>query len=139
MGGGETNRDQGLWARDGIAPRWNIARLIGGSTPGPGNIGLAYTSYTADKQGGTSYVTLVRTNGALGPASVTFTPMPQSAGPGVAVSGTDFTQTTYNPQSGRPPGLELIRGGYPSWDFADSYIGPNNASTDDLIPPACGR
>ncbi len=135
--GGGYATDQGtyVFARDGLTPRLNIARLIGGSTPGPGNVGLAYTSYTADKLGGSSYVTLVRNNGALGPASVTFTPMPQTAGPGVAVSGTDFTQTTYHPYwSTTWPGAAPIVGD-PSWDYADSYTGPNNAAFDDLTPP----
>ena len=108
--GGETNRDQGIWARDGIAPRLNIARLIGRSTPGPGNISLAYGSYTADKFGGSSYVSILRTNGALGPASVTFTPISESAGPGLRCGRTDYTQTPYY------PGLET------TWPGGGGYV-----------------
>ena len=129
--GGETNRDRLFFARDAVGPRLNIARLIGGSTPGPGSIGLANNLYTADKFGGQSYVTLTRNNGALGPASVTFAPSPQPAGSGAAVPGADYTSTVYNPiWSTTWPGPPS------TWDFADSYTGPNNNASDDLVPPA---
>ncbi len=45
--------DPNLWVepktRDGVRNRSGFARLIGGATPGPGNIGLHHTSYSANK------------------------------------------------------------------------------------------
>ncbi|MEO7676597.1 MAG: Calx-beta domain-containing protein, partial [Verrucomicrobiota bacterium] len=46
--------------------RSNVAKLIGGSTPGPGNIGFAYDTYSADEGASPFYITLARTNGNLG-------------------------------------------------------------------------
>jgi uncharacterized delta-60 repeat protein len=56
--------DTNLWvepkARDGVRNRSSIARLIGGSTPGPGNLGLQQTSYSANKSQSSLSVGLVR-------------------------------------------------------------------------------
>src|SRR5208283_2734884 len=38
---------QGVPARDAVAPRANIARVLGGSTPGPGNVSLGLSNYSA--------------------------------------------------------------------------------------------
>lgn len=69
-----------------IHPRSNVARLIGGATPGPGNISLSYSSYSADKSAGTLYVSLVRTNGSLGAISAVCSPEYGSPGPGIATT-----------------------------------------------------
>jgi len=69
-----------------IHPRSNVARLIGGSTPGPGNISLSYSSYSADKSAGTLYVSLVRTNGSLGAISAVCSPEYATPGPGIATT-----------------------------------------------------
>ncbi len=79
-------------ARDGVRNRNNVARLIGGSTPGPGNVSFLYTNYTVNKSQGFMFVGLYRTNGALGYASANF-----SVPPGLAQSGLDYI---YN---GQPP------------------------------------
>ena len=128
--GGGIDTDRGAFSRNGLTPRLNITRLIGGSTPGPGNIGLANNAYTADKFGGQTYVTLTRNNGALGPASVTFAPTPQPAGSGAAVPGTDYGAATYNPVWTST----WLFGA--TWDFADCFTGPNNDGVDDLTPHA---
>ena len=85
----------GGFSRADIRPRSNVARLIGGATPGPGNIGLTYNSYSAVANSGTqtnlSYtVTLSRLNGSLGPAAATVQPVTLQSGPGAAVYGVDF-------------------------------------------------
>ncbi|HXT12270.1 MAG TPA: Calx-beta domain-containing protein [Candidatus Angelobacter sp.] len=67
--------------RDGVRNRFNVARLIGGSTPGPGNIGLANSSYPASKLQGFIYGLLTRTNGSLGYGSANFSVVPISAQP----------------------------------------------------------
>jgi uncharacterized delta-60 repeat protein len=81
--------DPNLWvepkARDGVRNRSSIARLIGGSTPGPGNLGLQQTSYSANRSQSSLSVGLVRTNGNLGPVSATFSVLPN-----LAQSGTDY-------------------------------------------------
>jgi hypothetical protein len=52
--------------------RYNFARLLGGSTEGPGNIGLLQTNYAASENFGSVYVKLLRENGTLGQAEATF-------------------------------------------------------------------
>ena len=85
----ESFGDPNLWVepkvRDGVRNRSSIARLIGGSTPGPGSIGLQTTTVSANKSQSVLSVGLVRTNGMLGPASVNF-----SIQPGTAQSGADY-------------------------------------------------
>ncbi len=50
--------DTNVWtepkARDGVRNRSNFARLVGGATPGPGNIGLLYNSYSVNKKSASS-------------------------------------------------------------------------------------
>jgi len=46
--------------------RWNIARVIGGSTPGPGNTEFEVEDYTVDERGGVASLKLERTDGRLG-------------------------------------------------------------------------
>src|SRR5439155_12261802 len=64
--GGAFTRVGGGGARDAISNRGNVARLIGGSTTGPGSIELAQNSYTADENGQTLFITMFRRNGTLG-------------------------------------------------------------------------
>lgn len=112
-------------ARDAIAPRGYFTRVIGNSTPGPGNIGFTVTNYSATINGGPYFVQLVRTNGfginglCLGPASVTFsipTPAGGSDTNGIAIAGTDYTfdSATY---------------GTPTW--GTSYTFANDWMTSD--------
>jgi len=73
-------------SRMDIHPRSNVARLVGGSTPGPGNISFSYGSYSVDKSAGTLYVSLVRTNGSLGSISTVCSPAYAAPGPGIATT-----------------------------------------------------
>jgi uncharacterized delta-60 repeat protein len=81
--------DPNLWvepkSRDGVRNRGSIARLIGGATPGPGNLGFKLTSYSKEKSKSSISVDLVRTNGTLGPVLANF-----SVIPGLAQSGSDY-------------------------------------------------
>ncbi|HUZ08456.1 MAG TPA: Calx-beta domain-containing protein, partial [Candidatus Paceibacterota bacterium] len=85
----ESFADPNLWvepkSRDGVRNRSGFARLIGGATPGPGNIGLLQTSLSANKSQSSLSVGLVRTNGMLGPVSANFSILP-----GLAQSGVDY-------------------------------------------------
>jgi uncharacterized delta-60 repeat protein len=69
-----------------------VSRLIGGSTPGPGNIGLQTASFSAKKSQSLLSVGLVRTNGMLGPVSANF-----SVQPSTAQSGRDFSYNSAPP------------------------------------------
>ena len=60
--------------RNGTHARSNLARLVGGATTGPGNLGLLNSSYSANNNTPSFFVTLLRTNGTLGSASATFEP-----------------------------------------------------------------
>ncbi|HXI72013.1 MAG TPA: Calx-beta domain-containing protein [Verrucomicrobiae bacterium] len=72
-------------ARDGVRNRSNFARLIGGVTPGPGNISLMQNNYSANRSQSALAVSLVRTNGTLGPVSANF-----SVAPNLAQVGVDY-------------------------------------------------
>jgi uncharacterized delta-60 repeat protein len=78
--------------RNGIRNRSNIARLIGGATPGPGNIALLNGSYSINKSSSPLYVSIVRTNGTLGPASANFAVLP-----GLAQNGVDYSYSGLDP------------------------------------------
>jgi uncharacterized delta-60 repeat protein len=97
--------------RDGVRNRNNVARLIGGATAGPGNIGLLASNYPANKSQGFIYALLTRTNGALGYASANF-----SVVPGTALAGLDYT---YNASA-------------PTYPVMWEYIGPSRMHSDGL-------
>jgi uncharacterized delta-60 repeat protein len=99
--------------RDGVRNRNNVARLIGGSTAGPGNIGLLNSSYPVTKSQGFVYTLLTRTNGALGYASANF-----SVVPGTAQSGPLNDYVYY----ASPPVYPI------EWE----YIGPSRMHSDGL-------
>ena len=115
VGGGST--------RDDTHPRSNVARLIGGATPGPGNLQFCYSSYTVDKDGKSLYVSLVRTNGNLGIASATFATNMPAPGPGIA-SVTNFTMGA----ASLMPIWDLAWSGQ-AWMKSDCRYGPNYAET----------
>ena len=88
--------DTNVWtepkSREGVRNRSNFARLIGGATPGPGNISLLYTNYSINKSQLALNVDLMRTNGALGFASANF-----AVQPGLAQSGVDYVYNSVPP------------------------------------------
>jgi uncharacterized repeat protein (TIGR01451 family)/uncharacterized delta-60 repeat protein len=123
MIGGHFEQVGGGAARDSHEPRRNIARLIGGATPGPGNIGLANHSYNADENGGKRFITLERSNGFLGPASVTFRPVATGTGPGAAIDNVNYSQ------GGTPtPIWGNVDWPTATWMYSDAITGPNNAT-----------
>jgi uncharacterized delta-60 repeat protein len=87
LGYAQSFADPNLWvepkSRDGVRNRSSIARLIGGSTPGPGNIGMVLNGYSANKNQSDILVSLVRTNGFLGPVSANFSVLPGEAQSGL--------------------------------------------------------
>ena len=146
VGGGQVNRnvkdnldlaygidesfaDLNLWAepksRDGVRIRNNVARLMGGATPGPGNISMVPNGgnvFSANKSGQFLPVELFRTNGSLGSLSANF-----SVQPGTAQSGSDYIYSAAAPFYG-------IHWNYMdppfSRDHSDGLFGPNNIMED---------
>ncbi len=122
--GGGFNQVGGGGSRDAINQRGNVTRILGGSTPGPGNIGLASSSYSADENGGNSFVNLTRQNGSLGPAQVTFSPVVKGVGPGIAQYGKDFT---FNASAyGTPTWQNSAWGNNATWMFTPGESGLNS-------------
>jgi len=120
VGGGST--------RDDIRNRSNVARLIGGTTPGPGNIALSYSSYTVDENAGQLYVSLVRTNGNLGFASATFVTNTIQPGPGIATA-TDFSLDPVYSQPSWLTAWPVHSPGAIGWMYSDGIFGPNYSTT----------
>ncbi len=108
--------------RDGVRNRFGLARLVGGSTPGPGNLGLSLTSYSADKsQSSIPDVGMLRTNGFLGPVSANF-----AIQSGTAQSGQDYS--FYGPAP-----LDWVDSQFlsnPSRDRADGLFGSSGQLSD---------
>jgi uncharacterized delta-60 repeat protein len=119
---------EGVWfepkTREGIRNRGNVARLIGGATPGPGNIGLAAPSYAANKSQSFESVSLVRTNGNLGYASANFSVLPS-----LAQSGVDYSYGASAPIY--PIGWEYEG---PTRVHSDGLTGINTFMLDELGP-----
>jgi uncharacterized delta-60 repeat protein len=133
IGGGFT-RVGGGFTRDDIRNRNNVARIIGGSTPGPGNIAFAAPSLTADQFSQQLFIPLVRNNGHLGQASVNLIPSSQAPGPGVAVDGLDYTfdSAIY----GQPTYVSTWRGpdGFDTWKLSDALFGQNQGFSQTANP-----
>lgn len=122
--GGSFLRVGGGYTRTDIHPRSNVARLIGGGTPGPGNIQLVSSSYSVDKSAGSLFIPLVRTNGSLGPISATIYTNMAAPGPGIA-NATDITIPAlyFHPLW---PTIYLGQGPTFSWTVSPGIYGPNN-------------
>src|SRR6202012_2313219 len=99
--------------------RNNVAQLVGGSTPGPGNVGLSLSSYTANNSSPSFFVTMNRTNGTLGAVGATFEAIPLGSGPGYAAFGVDYTGGASTPIWG-------VTWPNNSWMLEDGLQGPNN-------------
>ena len=113
----------GGYTIDDIHPRSNVARLVGGATPGPGNLELAYDKYSVNNSDGQLYVSLVRTNGNLGIVSATFSTNAAGVGPGVA-SGADFG---LDPIYSNPTWDTAWYNGNGAFDYSYCTYGPNYA------------
>jgi len=83
--------------RADIRYRGNFTRIIGGSTPGSGNIEFVNGNYSIDETAGSLYVTLTRTNGNLGVMTAEFITTDPPTGPGAAAAGTNYVATRLNP------------------------------------------
>ncbi len=77
-----------VFTRADKQPRYNIARLIGGATPGPGNAEFNTDQYYVDENGTTASVLLERVDGRLGSLNAQATTADR-----VATNGFDFVAT----------------------------------------------
>ncbi len=68
--------------------RYNVARVLGGITPGPGNMDFDVQDYYVDENAGIASLKLQRTDGRLGSIVAE-----AGTGAGTAVAGTDFIGT----------------------------------------------
>lgn len=88
--------DPNTWSepksRDGVRTRLNVARLLGGATPGPGNLSFTATDHTVSENQSSLSVSLTRTNGTLGFASANF-----EIESGLAQSGVDYIYNAVPP------------------------------------------
>ncbi len=122
--GGHFSQIGGGFSRDDIRRQTSVTRLIGGETPGPGNIGFVQTTYTADEAAGSTFITLVRTNGTLAEAHATFATSDFPSGPGIAVGGSDYAPanriavwgTTYGQDADRQKSAARMGPNYVSFD-----------------------
>jgi len=129
--GGGFLRVGGGYTREDSHPRSNVARLIGGGTPGPGNIQFWANDYSQDKSAGNLFIALVRTNGSLGPISATFSTNMAAPGPGIA-NVSDFSILQGNNLLW--PTIYSTYG-YPlSWMTSPAFYGPNFATLPQNIP-----
>jgi len=126
--GGNFIQVGGGFNRSDIRPRSNVAQLIGGSTPGPGNMALTYSSYTAAGQAtnSSSVISVSRINGTLGPAIATLEPSPLPAGPGAAVYGVDYI---FNASP-----IEYGTTWSDTWMLSDGVAGINNGTSLTVVP-----
>lgn len=77
-----------VWTRADKRTRHNVARLVGGSTMGPGNVGYVFEQNSTDENAGTLTVPLQRYDGRLGTAQAT-----GAASDNLAVGSQDFSAT----------------------------------------------
>jgi len=109
-----------------VHPRSNVARLVGYSTPGPGNLefcnfNIPPNTYTVDKDAGTLFLTMIRTNGSLGSIAASLISPPGAVGqPGIATAGTNGNFTIGNTEP------EWATMWSSSWMKSDGYEGQNN-------------
>ena len=112
--------------RADVSFRNNIVRLIGGFTPGPGNIDFITPDYTMDEGGGSLFVTVTRTNGFLGAATMYF-----NTTNGTANVGADYLGATNQAITWPSVFFDLLILGE---ELAPAFLGPNN----NVINPYSG-
>ena len=120
----------GGFMRDDVRPRSNVARVIGGATPGPGNIEMVYNNYSVANSEGSLYVSLVRTNGNLGAAAAVLNVTTAAPGPGVATAGTDFYPSSFMPEYV----TAYSQGPLNAWDNMVGLYGPNSIEIPVVNP-----
>ncbi|MCL5097165.1 MAG: hypothetical protein M1608_06505 [Candidatus Omnitrophica bacterium] len=99
------------FTRADIRTRYNVAQLIGGSTPGPGNLEFITGNYNVDENAGRLQVTLRRVNGQLGTISADV-----STSDGTAKAGSNY-QTTRSQEIWPEYWLYMRSEGYTNYNY----------------------
>lgn len=120
----QTRYDEGVegtygYSRQSYRNRYNVARLLGGNTDGPGNVGFLTDTYSIDESAGFVFIKTLRENGTLGVAETTFSLPPGTGGTGLAQTTTDYTYNHVNP-------LYDTTWGMGTRNLADGIFGTNN-------------
>lgn len=79
--GGRFKSMGGGYTLDDVRNQSNFARVIGGATAGPGNIGFTATQYYADEDAMLKYITVTRSNGNLASAGAAVVTETRPSGP----------------------------------------------------------
>ena len=128
--GGSFDSVGGGFTRDDVRNQLNVAKLVGGGTPGPGNIELANDDYAVDENTGELFVLLNRRNGSLG-AALANVGLPLSRiGSGIATAADDYEKTLTTvvwPSLYRKDTDSALNGG--GWMRSDAHFGFNNEPT----------
>lgn len=103
-------------------PRDNVARLLGGSTIGPGSTSFVADNYSVNEDMSYLYLKIMRTNGTLGQIESTFSLPSRTLGPGIAQSGVDYNYNRINPLWTSTIGSTRM--------WSDGIYGTNNISLD---------
>ena len=112
-------------SRFAVRNRSNVARLVGGTTPGPGNMAFVRTGYSVNESQAQLLVTVTRTNGVLGAMAANFSLPNHPLGTGVAESGTDYVYNSIAP--------EFVSSHFAGWMtrmISQAWYGYNNVSTN---------
>ena len=132
--GGSFNRVGGGYTRDSIRNQWNVTRLVGGATPGPGNIELTNSGYSGDENIGELFIQMGRTNGRLGGALARVVSPDLLHGSGLAKGDDDYANLlaeVYWPSMYWKYSTNAFNGG--GWMKSDAYVGLNNEGSPDDI------
>ena len=129
--GGQFARIGGGTTRDDVRFRNNVARIVGGSTPGPGNLEFVLGNDFADDIGGDHFIQMMRNNGNLGPASASVIPQTFADGPGAAASGLDFI---FSPAYALPTYVSSYNSGCATWQLKDGTFGQNQGFSQTVNP-----
>ncbi len=123
------NVDNQPKTRAGLRNRLNFCRLIGGVTPGPGNISLSSPTYSVLESSASATISLTRTNGTLGYLSANL-----SVSSGVAQSGVDYAYSgsvpTYLTAWRLYDYLPASPAGALTRCFSDGIFGSSSSPTD---------
>ncbi len=132
--GGSFNRVGGGYTRDSIRNQWNVTRLVGGATPGPGNIELTNSGYSGDENIGKLFIQMGRTNGRLGGALARVVTPDLLHGSGLAKGDDDYANLlaeVYWPSMYWKYSTNAFNGG--GWMKSDAYVGLNNEGSPDAM------
>ena len=130
--GGSFNKVGGGYTRDSIRNQWNVTRLVGGATPGPGNIGLTHAGYSGDENIGELFIQMGRTNGRLGGALARVVSPDLLSGSGLAKGDDDYSNLlaeVFWPSMYWKYSTNAFNGG--GWMKSDAFVGLNNEGSPD--------